>query len=52
MSEALQLLKKLRGSENVKGDQIGGFTVIENNEQAVKIGCHVIGWDVINNFFK
>lgn len=52
MSEALQLLKKLRGSENVKGDQIGGFTVIDNNEQAVKIGCHVIGWDVINNFFK
>lgn len=52
MSEALQLLKKLRGSENVKGDQIGGFTVIDNNEQAVKIGCHVIGWDIINNFFK
>ena len=52
MSEALQLLKKLRGSENVNGDQIGGFTVIDNNEQAVKIGCHVIGWDVINNFFK
>lgn len=52
MTEALRLLAKLRKGEDVKGETIEGFTVIENNETAVKIGCHVISWPVINELFR
>lgn len=51
-SEAFILLDRLRKGEDVIGYKIDGFTLIENNSNAIKIGCHVIGWDVINNFFK
>lgn len=52
MTEAVKLLQKLRNSEDVKGYKIDGFTVIENTDEAVKIGCHTISWPVINQFFK
>lgn len=52
LSEALRLLSKLRNREDVKGETINGFTVIENTESAVKIGCHVISWPIINQFFN
>jgi hypothetical protein len=46
---ALRLLSKLRNNENVHGEKIDGFTVIENNSQKIKIGCHEIDWAIINN---
>jgi hypothetical protein len=49
---AFRLLDRLRANEDVKGEKIDGFTVIENTDQAVKIGCHVITWPVINQLFK
>jgi hypothetical protein len=48
MSEALRLLSKLRNGEDVNGYKIDGFTVIENNADRVKIGCHEISWNIIN----
>jgi len=42
----------LRKGTDVKGEKINGFTVIENTLDHVKIGCHVITWPVINNFFN
>ena len=48
LTEALRLLSKLRNNEDVKGYQIDGFTVIENNSDRVKIGCHEISWNIIN----
>lgn len=48
LSEAIVLLNKLRKGEDVKGYQIDGFTVIENNSDRVKIGCHEISWNIIN----
>jgi hypothetical protein len=49
---AFRLLDRLRANEDVKGEKIDGFTVIENNADAVKIGCHVIAWPVINQLFN
>jgi len=49
--EALKLLFKLRKGENVNGYKLDGFTVIENNNEAVKIGCHTISWNIINQIF-
>ena len=49
---AIRLLAKLRNGENVKGEKINGFTLIENTLDHVKIGCHTITWPVINQFFK
>lgn len=48
LSEALRLLSKLKSGEDVNGYKIDGFTVIENNAHAVKIGCHEISWNIIN----
>ena len=52
MFEAVKLLAMLREGQDVKGYKIDGFTVIENNDQAVQIGCHKITWPIINQFFK
>jgi len=49
---AQRLLNKLRKNEDVKGETINGFTLIENNTDHVKIGCHVINWDIINKLFN
>lgn len=50
--EAFILLSKLRKGEDCKGYKIGNYTLIESNLDYVKIGCHLIKWDIINNFFK
>ena len=52
MFEAVKLLAMLREGQDVKGYKIDGFTVIENNNDAVQIGCHKITWPIINQFFK
>ena len=51
VESALRLLAKIRKNEDVKGEKIYGFTVIENTADHVKIGCHTISWDVINQLF-
>lgn len=50
-SEGFALLRRLRAGLDVIGDKIAGFTVIENNPEGIKIGCHSIPWGVINNTF-
>jgi hypothetical protein len=47
--EALKLLSLIRSGNDIKGHKIDGFTVIENNSQDIKIGCHTITWEKINN---
>lgn len=49
---AKRLLSKLVTNQDVKGEKIDGFTVLENTDQFVKIGCHTISWPIINNFFN
>ena len=50
--EAFILLDKLRNGIDCKGYKIGNYTLIESTLDHVKIGCHVITWNVINNFFN
>lgn len=50
IAKALVLLEKLQNFDAV-GENINGFRVIENTLDHVKIGCHVIKWDVINHLF-
>jgi hypothetical protein len=50
--KGLELFNRLVNKENVNGHKINGFTLIENNSEALTIGCHVINWPVINQFFN
>ena len=50
--EAFILLDKLRNGQDCKGYKIGNYTLIESTLDHVKIGCHVIQWEIINNFFN
>jgi hypothetical protein len=52
LKESLILLNDIREGEDCKGRKIGSFTVIETTLDYVKIGCHVIQWSVINQFFN
>lgn len=49
LENARILLERLKRNDNVKGYDVEGFKVIENTPEAVKIGCHVITWDIINS---
>ena len=51
-SKAVQLYNRLKRNENVNGHKINGFTLLENSIKSVTIGCHVINWPVINQFFN
>jgi hypothetical protein len=51
LEAAKRLYNKLKSGLDCKGDKIEGFTVIENNPDTIKIGCHVIPWTIANNFF-
>lgn len=51
-TRGVELFNKLVNKENVNGHKINGFTLLENNSEAVTIGCHVINWSVINQFFN
>jgi hypothetical protein len=48
--EALKLLSKFRSGQDIIGEQIGGFKILSNDSDKIKIGCHVIEWNTINNF--
>jgi len=50
--QALKLLKDIREGKDCKGIKIGNYTVIETTLDYIKIGCHVISWNIINEFFK
>lgn len=52
ISQAMALLARLKAGHDVKGYDLEGFKVIENTPEYVKIGCHVINWDVINQTFN
>lgn len=52
ISQAMALLARLKAGHDVKGYDLEGFKVIENTPEYVKIGCHVINWNVINQTFK
>lgn len=52
LSEAMQLVKKIRNGENVNGYNIDGFTVINTDQNEIKIGCHTMSWNIINNFLQ
>ena len=49
---ALGMLVKLKTRQASKGDKLDGYTLLGYDEHEVTIGCHKIGWDVIDNFFK
>lgn len=49
IENARLLLERLKRNDSVKGYDLEGFKVIENSPEAVKIGCHVIKWDIINS---
>lgn len=51
-SKGIELYDRLKNNENVNGHKINGFTLLENSSEAVTIGCHVINWPVINQFFN
>lgn len=52
LDSALRLLAKIQANQNVKGEKIDGFTLIESTLDHVKIGCHLIAWPVINQVFR
>jgi len=50
--QAFKLLKDIREGKDCKGTRIGNYTVIETTLDYIKIGCHVIKWEIINEFFN
>jgi len=52
LKESLILLNDIRDGKDCKGVKIGNYTVIDTTLDYVKIGCHVIKWNVINEFFN
>ena len=52
LDSALRLLAKIQANQDVKGEKIEGFTLIESTLDHVKIGCHLIAWPVINQVFN
>jgi hypothetical protein len=52
LKESLILLNDIREGKDCKGIKIGTYTVIETTLDYIKIGCHVIKWEIINEFFN
>jgi hypothetical protein len=50
--QAFKLLNDIRQGKDCKGVKIGNYTVIDTTLDYVKIGCHVIKWEIINEFFN
>ena len=45
--DAVRLLKLWKHKQNIVGDKAGVYTVVENTDESVKIGCHVIPtWNI------
>jgi hypothetical protein len=49
---AVLLYKRAINGRNIRGEKIEGFSVLENNPDTIKIGCHVINWSIANDFFS
>lgn len=49
---ALAMLDRLKSRQASKGDKLDGYTLLEYDDKEVTIGCHKIGWDVIDKLFK
>ena len=49
---ALAMLDKLKARQASKGDKLDGYTLLGYDDKEVTIGCHKIGWDVIDKLFK
>lgn len=49
-ADAKLLYLALKRGSNVVGKEIGRYTVIENTNEHIKIGCHVISKKVVNEF--
>lgn len=49
---ALAMLDKLKSRQASKGDKLDGYTLLGYDDKEVTIGCHKIGWDVIDKLFK
>jgi len=52
LKESLILLNDIRDGKDCKGIKIGNYIVSETTLDYIKIGCHVIKWEIINEFFK
>jgi hypothetical protein len=50
--QAVKLLNDIRQGKDCKGVKIGNYTVIDTTLDYVKIGCHIIKWEIINEFFN
>jgi len=51
LSDAVCLLKDIRDAKNMIGTKIGAYRVRFVGLDQITIGCHVIQWEVINEFF-
>lgn len=51
LEAAKRLYNKIKQGLNCRGEKIDGFTVLENNQDTIKIGCHVISWNIADSFF-
>jgi hypothetical protein len=51
LSSGIYLFNKSKEA-NIKGEKLEGFTVLNNFSESITIGCHVIEWEKINNFFE
>lgn len=49
---ALSMLDRLKSRQASKGDELDGYTLLGYDDKEVTIGCHKIGWDVIDKLFK
>jgi hypothetical protein len=49
---AVLLYKRATNGLNIRGEKIEGFSVLENNPDTIKIGCHAINWSIANEFFS
>ena len=43
-----RLLGMWKAQQNIVGDKVGGYTIVENTNESVKVGCHVIPtWNIV-----
>lgn len=46
------LYSAIKAGKDILGFDIDGYTVVEKNEDSIKIGCHILLFDEINRFAK
>lgn len=43
-----RLLSMWKAQQNIVGEKAGGYTIVENTNESVKVGCHVIPtWNIV-----